>query len=441
MQKGNVTVDRALSWRTMHDHQWLDEGAARGIITAEQRDALLALARSTSAPIAPERREEPGLSGANIAYGVGALLALFAMGWFVIDRWKALGPTGVMLVAAGYGALFLFAAHVLEREGFPTARGVAVLLAVAITPLAAWGAGATVGLWSEESLKVCATILPPVFPCDSTPVALELTTVLAALIAVRRVRFGPLAIPFALTAFVLPVHWLHLLRDHPSTRTGDAWGWMFAASVALVAAYAVERHTAHGEMDPDYGRWMQVVAAFTMVVGLAQVVSVHHMLRHLGPVFALAALTVSVYLRRTAWTIAGAVILFAYLIWLATDVFKLGLAFPLLLVVSGLVIIIGTVWVQRRLPTLFSRDLRDPSGRPRLPTGWGVTVLPLLVSTGMLLMVVPGRQRAEDRASRLRLREDRRLMREWRAKQAQQRNFDSAARVSSGAPKPPDAPR
>ena len=61
-----------------------------------------------------------------IAYGVGGLLALFAMGWFVTDLWESLGAVGVMVVAAGYGALFLLVARVLEREGFPMARGLAV---------------------------------------------------------------------------------------------------------------------------------------------------------------------------------------------------------------------------------------------------------------------------------------------------------------------------
>lgn len=428
----------------MRDHEWLDEGVARGVISAAQREALLAMrpAEADAAPVAEgARAAHGGASAANIAYGVGALLALFAMGWFVVDRWTMLGSVGVMLVASGYGALFLLVARVLGREGFASARGVAVFLAVAITPLAAWGAGAAAGLWSETSLGVCSTVLPPFFPCDSTPVALELTTLLAALFAVRRIRFGPLAIPFALGAFVLPIHLLHLLRDHPSTRIGDAWGWTFASSIALLAAYAVERRTSRTDLGSDYGVWMQVVAAFTMVIGLTQIAGVHHHLRHLGPVVALMALTVSVYLRRAVWTVAGAVILFAYLIWLATDVFKLGLAFPLLLVVSGLVIIIGTVWVQRKLPTLFSRDLRDASGRPRLPGGWGAAALPLVLCTVMLLVVVPGRQVEEDRLNRVRAREIRARNKAMGARMLERRNIDSTGHVSPAAPKPPDAPR
>lgn len=416
----------------MQHREWLDQAVARGVISAEQREALLAM-------VVPERRT--GLSAVNIAYGVGALLALFAMGWFVVDRWEMLGSVGVMVVASGYAALFLLVARVLGREGFALARGVAVFLAVAITPLAAWGAGAAAGLWSEESLKVCSVVLPPFFPCDSTPVALELTTLLAGLFALRSVRFGPLAIPFALGSFVLPIHLLHLLREHPPTRVGDAWGWMFSAGLALIAAYAVERRTSHGDTDPDYGRWMQLVAAVTVVAGLGQIVGVHHLTRHLGPLFALMALTVSVYLRRMVWAVAGAVILFAYLVWLATDVFKLGLAFPLLLVVAGLVIIIGTVWVQRRLPTLFTRDLRDASGRPRLPGGWGGVVLPFALSTVMLLAVVPGRQIVEDRENRARARVYREAAMERKRAAVEQRNIDSTGSVSSAGPPTPRPPR
>jgi hypothetical protein len=85
----------------------LARGVAAGVITPAQRDALLAL------PALPEPAAEPtgddarrALDGVTIAYALGAALVVFALGWFLADRWATLGPLGVLAVAAVYAALF-----------------------------------------------------------------------------------------------------------------------------------------------------------------------------------------------------------------------------------------------------------------------------------------------------------------------------------------------
>src|SRR6185503_17834533 len=78
----------------------LHESASRGIITAEQRDQMLALSeervgqpRTTSGEVLVWAREVPrGFNAITIAYGVGSLAILFALGWFLADRWNVLGP-------------------------------------------------------------------------------------------------------------------------------------------------------------------------------------------------------------------------------------------------------------------------------------------------------------------------------------------------------------
>ena len=84
----------------------LARGVAQGIITDEQRDALLALGRPGQAP----REAARAFNGITIAYGVGALVVLFAFGWFLVDRWRVLGDSGIFglavaWMALGYGVL------------------------------------------------------------------------------------------------------------------------------------------------------------------------------------------------------------------------------------------------------------------------------------------------------------------------------------------------
>lgn len=382
----------------MQREAWLAEGVARGIITEGQRSALEALAAGDRSPdVAGATRASlspMGATGVMIAYGVGAMLALFAMGWFVVDRWEALGGVGLLLVATGYLLLFLGVARVLAREGYPLAHDLAVFLAVAITPLLGWALGVVLGLWSDAALRVCSVLMPPAAPCATTPIALQLLTVCAALLAMRRVRFAPLAIPGAVAAVALPLELLQAISTHPPTRVGNTWAGILSASFALVVAYAVERRTTRGE-GPDYAFWMHLGAAIAAVVATAQFFGNYAAWRHVVPFLALGAFVMAVYLRRVVWTVVGSVITLIYLVWLATDVFKLGLGFPLLLVLLGVVIIILTVWVQKRLPTLVTRDVRDAEGRAHVPGGWGVILLPLVVTVVLLATVIPDRVRHE----------------------------------------------
>jgi len=81
----------------------------RGIIDAAQRDQLAALSAELMAmpghsreerdDAAPVREVQRGFNAITVAYSLGALLVLFALAWFLLERWKVLGPFGVLVVA------------------------------------------------------------------------------------------------------------------------------------------------------------------------------------------------------------------------------------------------------------------------------------------------------------------------------------------------------
>lgn len=113
------------------DDRRLDAAVSLGIITAEQAAQIRALT--------PRRAPPPAAApiGASVlAYGIGAITVLVAMGWFLADRWEYLGAGGVLAVVTTYGALFALVAVRMRREGFTLAEGVASLLTVAMVPLA-----------------------------------------------------------------------------------------------------------------------------------------------------------------------------------------------------------------------------------------------------------------------------------------------------------------
>jgi hypothetical protein len=341
---------------------------------------------------------------------VGALVVLFAFGWFLVDRWRVLGDAGVFGLSVAYAAVFLMVAHVLQREGFATARGVAVLLAVAMVPLAMRALLRWSGLWTPQLDLMCSMPVRPFTACQGEPLAIELATVAAALIALRQMPFAPLMIPIAVVCVTLPER---MMRGWvPSDINGVAVGWRFMVVASLVAtmAYAIDQR----RRDDDYGFWLWIAASITATVAGVNLFGGDASLRHAFLPAALVVLAGAVILRRRVLAVLGIIALFGYLAWLANDVFKLTLAFPLLLAVLGVAIIIVTVWLQRRFPAIVRRLGGDPSRPPQFPGGVLALLAPALL--GVLLMRdarnvdrehrADARSRAHANASEMRARRD-----------------------------------
>ncbi|MDQ3810849.1 MAG: hypothetical protein M3336_11210, partial [Chloroflexota bacterium] len=142
----------------------LREAANQGLISEAQYQAILALdaaARpdTTLADVpGPEHAPAPeapkGFNWISVAYFAGALLILFAFGWFLVDQWEALGPAGVLLVALVYAMVFLFTGWSLRRRGFRLAGGLAVTAAVGMTPLATWAVESLLGIWTPWRMYI-----------------------------------------------------------------------------------------------------------------------------------------------------------------------------------------------------------------------------------------------------------------------------------------------
>jgi O-antigen ligase len=83
---------------------------------------------------------------------------------------------------------------------------------------------------------------------------------------------------------------------------------------------------------------------------------------------AAALVTASLYLRRRTLLLAGGIAAFGYLGYLAFDVFRRVVALPIALAALGLLVIVATVWMQRRFPKLVDRVSReDAAGVKTLP--------------------------------------------------------------------------
>ena len=413
----------------------IDTALERGIIDASQRDKLEALA-SELAPAAPEalapsalpqpaREARRGFNAITIAYSLGGLLVVFALAWFLLERWKTLGPGGVLGVALLYAAAFAVVGEALRRRGFEIAGGLTIVLAVAMTPVWTWAILRLTGEMPDRAAWDNA--LARYEPYMATRwIVLELATIGVALVAARRVRSFLLAAPIAAALVGLLLHVGQALGDpRLAWYTGPYYQCVVACAL-LAVAYAVERRQSEGE---DYAFWFYLAGVIMLFVAYAQVWPYIGRWRHAITLVAAALLVASLYLRRRTLLVAGGLMAFLYLGYLAFDVFRRVVALPVALATLGLLVIVSTVWMQRRFPKLVARvSGDDTAGGKTLPGGALAVLGPLVIAlTAMLFAGGEALERTRDR--------------EWRDAFYQRRARMQARRARDDAATRPPATR
>ncbi len=375
----------------------LEAAVARGIITAEQLQAI----RDMPAEAAPPRGRAPeagrGLNAVTIAYYVGGAAVVFAFGWYVVDRWNTLGPAGVLAIALLYGAIFAFTARYLDRLGFRTAAAVATLLTVVMTPLAAWGLLKLTGQWYEPGPHMARTDLLETLRW----IPLELATALAALVAMRRVHFAILALPVAAALPFVLGQATPLFMDPELTGEMASWMTIVSATLLLVCGYWVDQHPRD---DEDYARWVFLVGLVALMVGVIGAWSAAGYERHGLPALAVGLFALSLLLRRPMFLVFGAIGFVAYLAYLAFDVFRTALSFPVVLATFGVCVILLTVWAQRRYPAMARRVEERQAGSRAVPHAGLVFGGAVLVALTLFAVQLPeARSRMADRWAQTRL--------------------------------------
>ncbi len=406
----------------------------RGIIDASQHDKLHALAaeltpsrarlreKATAGDAAREAHR--GFNAITVAYSLGGLLVLFALAWFLFERWKILGPGGVLGVALLYAAAFAAVGMLLRGRGFDVAGGLALVLSVAMTPVWTWAILRLTGeipdpaAWDNALSRYEPYIA-------SRLMILDLATIGVALVALRRVRFSVLAAPVAAALIALLLHLGQALGDPRLTWYVGPYYQCVVACAILAIAYAVERRQA----DEDYAFWLYLGGVVMLLVAYVQVWPHIGRWRHALPLVAAALVTASLYLRRRTLLVAGGIAAFGYLGYLAFDVFRRVVALPITLATLGLLVIVSTVWMQRRFPALVARVSREgTSGVKTLPGGALAVLGPLAIA--LTAMVFAGRE-AEARTAE---REWRNAFYERRARQQARSLRKADARAPAPAP-------
>src|SRR5438132_3687907 len=324
----------------------LDEAIAQQILTAPQAGALWRLLQTRQpedgAPAAPAAQAPARrFTGLNIAYYFGALLVIGAMGWLMTLGWEAFGGKGIFIISCLYALFFTLAGLRLVAE--PQTRtpgGLLVTVAVCMTPLAVYGFERMTGLWPSRDPGAYRGFFPWI---SGGWFAMEAATVIAGLVALRRVKFPFLVAPIAL------VLWFMSMDAVPALLHAEPWQGDIARRVSIAfglgmmfVAFQIDHRT-----EEDYSFWLYF---FGMISFWGAVTSMHsdsERNRLLYCAMNLGFIVVSGLLRRRVFLVFGAIGVNAYLVHLAWRVFEHSMIFPFVLTLLGLAIIATAVWYQR----------------------------------------------------------------------------------------------
>jgi len=374
---------------------FLERALSRGLITPDQHASLSALASEDGVP----PREMPrGFNWVTVAYALGAMLVVFAGGWFLAQRWLQLGPAGVLAVVSLYAATALAASRWLERREFREAAGIAAMVAVSLTPVAIWAIESLTGWWPVETWG--QPYYPYYPPAEASRwLIAELVTILAGLLVLRRRTWSAVVSPIAVALFGLVMHAPRAF-DIDLTPVLERWimmtGALFVCAVANATDRATPRQAEPGRGDMAFPLWL--TGLFSLAIAILSMWPVAGALRHGLPLLAVAAVAAALYMGRRTHLVFGVFALFMYLFYLAAEVFRSTAYFPIALAVLGGALLAATVWLQRRFPMLASRLAAQRGSRGGLP---GSPVMPwLFVAMALGVTFLRADEAVEERLNR-----------------------------------------
>ncbi len=322
-----------------------------GVITAEQAEALWR-SLGTDGQSGPK----PRFDLTHLLWYAGALIVIGAMGLFTSLAFSRWGGGALATTAFLYALLFALLGGVLWRRDLKVPGGLCIAVTVTMAPLFVFGLQHMLGWWSDGDPGgyrdfyhwIKASWLP-----------MEVTTVLAGVIAIALCRFAFLAAPIAVALWFMSM-------DLVPWFFGEDWsGWEQRAVVStwfgvamLVAAWWTDLRAR-----ADYAFWLHLFGLLAFWGGLTMTDSDSELSKAFYCLINVGLLALAVFLRRGAYAVFGALGVALYLNHLADEIFRDSLLYPFALSLIGLLILGAGLFFHRK------RSAIDQTLNARLPPG------------------------------------------------------------------------
>ncbi|AIL59701.1 DUF2157 domain-containing protein [Pseudomonas alkylphenolica] len=338
------------------DAKDLARAVSAGVLNPGQDQALLEFLKH-------QPSTQASFQLAHVAFYLGALLIMAAMGWLLNEAWMRIGDSALLLIAVAYIAVLTLGGLFMQRRGQIIPAGVLGAVAVSIVPLAVFAVERLTGFW----------------PLDDTQTGyhnyytyvqggwllMEAATVVAGLLMLRVIPFPFIVMPIALALWFMSM-------DLSEWFYGHTFNWEQRLAVSLwfglvvLAVFLV----IDGRTRQDFAFWGYLAGLLAFWLGLSLMESDSQLGKAFYCLINLGLMGLAVLLRRPMFMVFGAMGVAAYLGYLSYEVFEDSLLFPLILSLIGLGVIALGLLYQRHREDL-SRRLRAllPKGLEQLLPG------------------------------------------------------------------------
>lgn len=331
---------------------------ARGAFTAAPSETVAATPDVASAPAPAARERGPGFDLVTIAYYFGAFAILLAYTIFMGLQWESVGRPGQAVIAFGT-VLALWAIGLkLRGWGYPLGGNLLIFAGTGIVPLAAYTALRLANIWpSDEDARNYRDFYRTI---TATWMLLEIITIGVTLFVLWRTRF--------LLLNLLIAFWLWFFSmDFVEWISGDErWSWgrtewtvgLLIGLALLALGVALQRERRSQDASFWYYLFGHIVTlgnagALALDEGVA--LGLLFLLLYLGFV------VMSVWLQARLFLVFGALGCYAYVSYLAFDVFDGVLGFVFALAAIGLIVVVSAVAFQRYGEAWLKQRLRPVS--------------------------------------------------------------------------------
>ena len=301
------------------------------IISAQQGEKLLELFSQ-----AHHSTNSFGLT--NVLYYLGGLIAIGAMSWFMTLGWEIFGGFGIFFLSLFYATFGLFLLNFFEKKGFPIPAGIAATFVIFLTPLAIYGLEKGMGWWPADA----AVFREYNFFIHWYWMYMELGTLAVGIILISIYRYPFMVLPLALTLWYISMDLTAMLAGGNYTFELGASVSLYFGLLFIFIAFLVDLKF---YQSGDYAFWLYLFSVLTFWTGLTALNSDSELAKFFYLCVNVVMILLGALLNRKVFTLFGGIGFCTYFGYLAYQVFKHSIWFPIILSLLGFAIIfLGVLW-------------------------------------------------------------------------------------------------
>lgn len=318
-----------------------------------------------------EEAPTPRFDAEHVAYYLGALLIIGAMGWFMTIAWDVMDGWGLAVVALAYALLFgLMGRRFWSMPQRRVPGGLLLTAAVCMTPLVIFGVEKATGFWPVVDPGSDLGFQPRI---SGSWFIMEAGTIVVGLLALRTWRFPFLTAPVASALWLASLDLPEWLFSSAPLSSDEKEVFSSAFGLAMIGVtYLADLR----RKQVDLAFWGYLFGLLAFWGGLTAMNSDSELGRFGYCLINLGLIGVALILRRRTFLLFGGLGVFIYLVHLANEVFKDSIAFPFVLSFLGLGIIYlgvlyrrkGTLveeWTRARVLPVIGNWIPPPAGDAR----------------------------------------------------------------------------